>query len=56
VRNNEIRKKNHKLILVVSKERQDSIYRKALELKDDDLLLKIQGFGNKCIDMIAAIL
>ena len=48
------KKKNYKLILVASVERQRSFYEQALRLEDQDMLLKIQGLGNECIDMIAA--
>lgn len=48
------KKGERNLILVATDQRQRSIYCKALELQDDKMLLKIQGLGNKPLDMVAA--
>ena len=42
------------LILVPTKQRQNAILEKANYLKDDDILIKIQGHTEAPIDMIAA--
>lgn len=41
------------LLLVRSNDKQKEIHKKAKELHDNDVLLKIEGFGDTCIDMLA---
>ena len=42
------------LILVATKQRQNAIHQKAKYLKDEDILVKIQGHTEESIDMIAS--
>ena len=42
------------LILVATNSRQQTIYDKARYLNDEEMLIKIQGYGQDSIDMIAA--
>lgn len=42
------------LILVATKQRQNAIHQKAKDLKDEDILVKIQGHTEESIDMIAS--
>lgn len=46
-------KGNRKLTLVSSLSRQNEIWKKAKHLNDVDMLAKIEGFGDRCINMIA---
>ena len=46
-------KGNRSLISVTTIDRQRSIHKKAKELEDEIVLVKIMGHGDKCIDMIA---
>lgn len=41
-------------ILVATKQRQNAIHQKAKDIKDEGILVKIQGHTDECIDMIAA--
>ena len=47
------RKGERKLILVATKDREDTILRKAKELDDFAMLHMIQGHGERCTDLIA---
>lgn len=47
-------KGDRSLILIATYDRQNSVWKKANELKDEDMLINIRGpEGNKCTDMIA---
>ena len=48
-------KKGHwKLVLISTTDRQNSVWTKAKELNDENMLRQLQGFGNSCIDMVAS--
>jgi len=47
------RKGDRHLLLVSNVNRQSSIWECAQKLNDSQMLHKLQGFGNKCIDMVA---
>ena len=46
-------KGDHKLLLVSMADRQNSIWKKAKDLQDENMLYHIHGFGDNCIDMVA---
>lgn len=47
------KKGNWTLVLVRTLDRQNSVWSKAKELQDDNMLRELQGFGETCVDMIA---
>jgi len=46
-------KGDRSLLLVSTMDRQTSVWDKANELRDEDMLLKLRGSNNNCIDMVA---
>jgi len=46
-------KGDHKLLLVSMADRQNSIWKKAKDLQDENMLYHIHGFGDNCSDMVA---